>query len=202
MRLFVAAVPPQHVVDHLDEFLDVRREHAAFRWTLPEQWHVTLAFSAEAPERIIDDVEERLSRAAARRHAFDLVVAGGGAFPHPADAKVLYARVQEVAAPQVPEQSEFPTQPAPPDHLGQLAVGARAALAKAGAAVDGQKFRPHLTLARLGHPEEVSNWVRLLDAYASPVWEVDEIELIASHLGEGPRRTPRYESLATFTLRD
>ena len=52
--------------------------------------------------------------------------------------------------------------------LDRLAVGARAAFAKAGAAPDGTRFRPHLTLARLGRPEDVVRWVRLLEAYRGP----------------------------------
>ncbi len=42
--------------------------------------------------------------------------------------------------------------------------------------------------------------MRLLDAYRGPVWEVTELALIASHLGEGPRKRPRYELVDSFTL--
>lgn len=193
MRLFVGVVPPPAVVEHLDAFLDVRRAAAAFRWTMPEHWHLTLAFAGDAPERALEEIEERLARAAGRREPFLLRVAGGGAFPNVAAAKVLYADV--VAAD--PDDMAMP--PAR-EELDHLARAARAALAKAGAKVDGQRFRPHLTLARLGFPEEVSNWVRLLDAYEGPEWRVDAITLVRSHLGEGPRRTPRYETVAEFPL--
>ena len=71
---------------------------------------------------------------------------------------------------------------------------------KAGAEVDGQRFRAHLTLARMGRPVEASNWVRLLDGYAGPTWRIEELALVASHLGEGPRRRPRHEVVETFTL--
>ena len=66
--------------------------------------------------------------------------------------------------------------------------------------VDGQRFHPHLTLGRLGHPDNVTSWVRLLDAYHGPEWLVDEVALVASHLGEGPRRRPRHEVVATYPL--
>jgi 2'-5' RNA ligase len=46
----------------------------------------------------------------------------------------------------------------------------------------------------------VSNWVRLLDAYTGPAWTADRIELVASHLGEGPGRRPRYETVAAIPL--
>ncbi len=50
-RMFVAAVPPEEVVTHLDEFLSVRREAAPYRWTVPDQWHLTLAFAEDVPDR-------------------------------------------------------------------------------------------------------------------------------------------------------
>ena len=84
--------------------------------------------------------------------------------------------------------------------LERLATGARAAATKAGAGAEGGRFKAHLTLARLGRPAEVSSWVRLLDGYVGPPWTVDEFTLIASHLGEGPRKRPRYEPVDSFTL--
>ncbi len=74
-----------------------------------------------------------------------------------------------------------------------MATGARAAAGKAGIALDGQRFRPHLTIARLGRPAEVSSWVRLLDAYEGPEWTTTTYSLVASHLGEGPHNRPRHE---------
>ena len=95
-------------------------------------------------------------------------------------------------------------QVAPAEHgateLQRLATGARAAASRTGIPVDGQRVRAHITLARLGRPAEVSNWVRLLDAYSGPPWTADRIELVASHLGEGPGRRPRYETIAEIPL--
>lgn len=185
-RMFVAAVPTEAVRAGLDDFLVVRRDAAAFRWTLAEQFHVTLAFCADVPDRVLDDFGERLGRAASKRAPIDTRLAGGGAFPDAARARVLYAGL----ALEDPHRTE----------LTRLAAGARAAAAKAGADADGQRFRPHLTVARLGRPADASNWVRLLDAYAGPPWRIDEVALVASHLGEGPRNRPRHETLATFPL--
>lgn len=182
MRCFVAAIPPPEALDHLERFLAVRREHASYRWVPAEHWHLTLAFSDDLPDRALDDALARLERAAAKRRATAVRFAGGGAFPHPDRAKVLWAAV-------------------PGDdlvELDRLATGARAALAKAGARVEGRRFRAHLTLARLARPDNVTDWVRLLDAYEGPEWVVDQVALVASHLGEGPRRRPRHEVLATF----
>jgi 2'-5' RNA ligase len=186
MRAFVAVVPPAEVVEHLDAFLDVRRSAAAYRWTPPEHLHVTLAFLADVPDRKLDDLVERLGRAGSRRHAFAATVAGGGAFPHVARARVLWAGLD------LHDDGRI--------ELSRMATGTRAAAVRAGVPVDGQRFRPHVTIARLGHPDEVTSWVRLLETYRSPTWTVDRFALVASYLGEGPRGRPRHEVVEEFAL--
>jgi 2'-5' RNA ligase len=186
MRLFVAALPPPEAAGHLEEFLSVRRDAAPYRWTLPEQWHLTLAFLADVPDRALDDLVERVARAARKRRTMTVRIQGGGAFPHPDRARVLYGALAMPADDRI--------------ELGRLATGARAAAARAGAQVDGKHFTAHLTLARLGRPDNVTSWVRLLEAYSGPEWALDEIVLVASYLGEGPRRRSRYEVLEEFSL--
>jgi len=193
MRLFVAITPPENVVEDLDAFLDVRRDAGPqFRWTDPDQWHLTLAFCADFPERRLDELDERLARAAAKRRPVEARLVGGGAFPNVGRARVLWAGFEAGFG------AGFETDPV---EVERMATGARAAMAKAGGAVDGQRFRAHLTLARTSRPLEATRWVHLLDGYAGPGWTVDRIHLIGSHLGEGPRRRPRHETLGTFPLR-
>ncbi len=184
--MFAAVVPPPEVVEHLDAFLDARRAAGAFRWAATEQLHITIAFLAAVPDRALDDLVERLARAARRRTAFATAVAGGGAFPNAARARVLWAGLDLDAEGRT--------------ELTRLATGARAAANRAGVPVDGQRFRPHITLARLARPQEVTSWVRLLDAYRGPSWTVDRVTLVASYLGEGPRGRPRYEPVEEFAL--
>ena len=184
--MFVALVPPAEALEDLGEFLTPRHEaEPGFRWTAWEQWHITLAFMAHVEDRHLDDLVARLERAAARRTSFDLRITGGGAFPNPARAKVMYADL-DVGAHR--------------EELNRLATGARAAANKSGAETDGGRFHPHLTLARLGLPTEVTKWLRVLDAYRGPTWTAHETALIQSHLGEGPRRRPRYEVVGMFPL--
>jgi 2'-5' RNA ligase len=186
MRMFVALVPPDPAVEDLAEFLEPRQEaERGFRWAVAEQWHVTLAFMATVPERSLDDLVERLQRAARKRASFPVSIAGGGAFPNPARAKVIYADLDTGAH---------------AEELRRLSVGARSAATKAGAEADGGTFRPHVTLARTGRPLDVTRWLRVLDAYRGPVWQADEIALVESHLGEGPRRRPRHVVVETFPL--
>jgi RNA 2',3'-cyclic 3'-phosphodiesterase len=184
--MFVAVVPPEDVLEELEEFLEPRREAEALRWTRRESWHLTLAFMASVPDRAYDDLGERLTRAGRRRTPFTVSIAGGGAFPNVGRAKVLYAGVDG--------------EPEAVEELRRLATGARAAAGKAGAPVDGSTFRPHLTLARMGRPMEATRWIRVLGAFHSRPFQVQEMALVSSFLGEGSGGRPRYETAATFAL--
>jgi 2'-5' RNA ligase len=182
--MFIAVPLPKAVKDDLSRFLEPRREAGPdLRWAVPEQWHLTLAFLPEVADRHTDELLERLERATARRKRLDLRLAGAGAFPHPADAKVLWAGVEHDG-----------------EELMRLAGGVRAAGSKSGIAVGGGRFHPHLTLARLSAPADVTRWLRVLDPYAGPSWQAHEVALIASYLGQGRNGTSRHEVREIFTL--
>ena len=184
MRIFTAVVPPPEAIEHLDAFLDPRRAAAPFRWTRPEQLHVTLAFMPEAEERRVDVYVDRLAEALDGLASVELALAGAVVFPSVAEGRVLATGVS-----------------GGDEVLATASVRARNAAVACGIEVDGQRFRPHVTVARTGgHPTEMTSWVRLLDTYEGPAWPLEAISVIASHLGEGPRRTPRYEPLAEILL--
>ena len=184
MRMFVALPLPEAVTEDLAEFLEPRQEAGPdLRWTAPEQWHLTLAFLAEVADRHTDELFERLERAASRRNPLVLRIAGAGAFPHVAVAKVLWAGVEHEG-----------------EDLTRLAGGVRAAAGKSGIRMDGSRFHPHLTLARVGRPTDATRWLRVLEPYAGPSWQAREVALIASHLGQGPHGRSRHEVRETFQL--
>ena len=184
MRLFAAVTPPAEIVEDLAAHLEPRIEAGTeIRWTDPGQWHITLAFMADAPERVLDDLTERLARAAGRHSPFTLSILGAGAFPNPYAARILWAGVAD-----------------PDGGLGPLARGIRHACNKAGATPDGAHFHPHLTLGRFRRPTEATRWIRALDAFASEPWRVRSVSLIESHLGEGRGHRPRYEVLEELAL--
>lgn len=184
--MFVALTPPPPALEHLEEFLSPRQEAGVgLRWTVPEQWHLTLAFFGDVAERHLDDLVERLGRAAARRATVELTIAGGGAFPNPGRAKVVYAGVDAAGR---------------DEELRRMATGARAAGTRSGAGGEGGRFHPHVTLARSGRPIEATRWIRVMEAYRGPSWPATELVLVESHLGEGPRRRPRYEVVGTFPV--
>ncbi len=185
MRVFAAVVPPPEAVEHLDAFLEPRRAAGDFRWTCPEQFHVTLAFMAEVPEpridRYVDQLAESLDDLTPDH---EVSLAGAVVFPNVSEGRILATGLTGAVG-----------------VLTTLAPRARNAAVVSGIEVDGQRFRPHLTVARTGgRIVEMTNWVRLLESYGGPSWPVGSVEVVASHLGEGPGRAPRYETLASVVL--
>ncbi|XVX19054.1 RNA 2',3'-cyclic phosphodiesterase [Actinomycetota bacterium] len=178
MRLFAAIMPPEDAIEDLAEWLAPRREAGReLRWTDDYQWHITLAFMADVPDHAYDELVERMSAAAARHEVGRLALSGGGAFPTPYEARVLWAGVSTLDGDA---------------GLAGLARGIRHAAAAAGSAPEGGRFHPHVTLART-RPIEATKWLRVLEGYAGPPWPAREVALVESHLGEGRGRRPRYE---------
>ena len=187
MRIFAALVPPDAVVEDLGTFLEPRQEAGGdLRWTDPPQWHVTLAFMAQVPQGSVDALVEELSGAVEGRPPLALRIEGGGAFPNPYSARVLWAGIEGGDGALA--------------SLTSIARGVRRAANHAGASPEGGPFHPHVTVARLRRPAEATRWIRVLDSYAGPTWLADEVTLVASHLGEGRGHRPRYEHLAHIPL--
>lgn len=180
MRAFLAIVPPPEVVEALETFLQPRRDAVAnrreWRWVRPEHLHLTLAFLPDLQEWREEVLIEEGQRWADRHTPAVLTLVGAGAFADPGAARVLWAGVREATA------------------LEPWAKGLRAVANHAGVRVDGTRFHPHLTLARaIGRPRPAGQLVQSLDTLSLPPWVASEVVLVASHLGQGPGGTPRYE---------
>ena len=183
MRLFLALAPPGAVLDDLDAACaPFRPARTELRWTSRVLWHVTLAFLGEVSEESLARLLPRLELAARRHRAFDLSIAGAGAFPSPARANVLWTGLSGDRK-----------------ALGELAMSVSAAARRAGAPPPdaGRSYRPHVTLARCRPAVDVATIVTGLGGYQGPTWAAEEIHLISSTLGG----QPRYESLGTWKLR-
>jgi RNA 2',3'-cyclic 3'-phosphodiesterase len=184
--LFVAVVPPQAVLDELEAAVaPLRPGWPALRWTGIPAWHLTLAFLGEVGERAAAALGPRLERAAARHPSLSLSLAGGGAFPGPKRARVLWTGLR----------GDLRT-------LDALANSVAAGARRAGAPPpdEGRRFRPHVTLARCREPTDVTGLVAELAGYEGAPWTATEVHLISSKPG-GVGAAPRYETVARYPLR-
>jgi 2'-5' RNA ligase len=180
MRLFVAVTPPPEAIDELrSATAAMRSAHPELRWSLPAQWHLTLAFLGGVDDETRTDLSARLGRTAARHPPMRLALHGAGRFGD----RVLWTRVEgDVGA------------------LRGLAASVRAAAQRAGIDVEDRPYRPHLTLARGRDGADLRPVVDALAGFAGRTWTAAELHLVRSHLGGGPGRTSRYEPLASWQL--
>lgn len=176
--------PPPGVLSGLDATVAAARAARGgrdLRWTGREDWHITLAFLGHVAGPVAERLGPRLERAAARHQPFSLALAGAGAFPGAARARVLWSGVDG-------DRSA----------LAALAASVASAAAEAGAAPPdaGHQFSPHLTLAYARTTADVRDLVATLSPYAGPAWPVDHVQLIESH----PGQRPRYTTVAAWPL--
>lgn len=188
MRLFVGLEPPSRIRDHLAAHLRDRSGTWAsdrrVRWSLPAQWHLTLTFLGAFDRERVDGLSRRLRRAADRHAPPTLAVEGVGAFGSRGRARVVWAGIGGDTR-----------------ELHALAGSVAAACRRSGVAVEDRRFRPHLTLARLREPADVTDLLDRLAGYAGPAWTAREVQLVRSHLGQAEGGRSRYEVLEAFPLR-
>jgi RNA 2',3'-cyclic 3'-phosphodiesterase len=152
------------------------------RWTPPENQHLTLKFLGSTPEEALEPIGTAIDAVAQRVGPDKISLSGLGAFPSRRRARVLWAGVDD-----------------PSDLLSRLAGGLDEALKPYGFEPEKRKFTPHLTLARLRTPADVSEALGAgPDDPGFSAFLVDSIDLFSSKLS---RYGARYEVVNTFLLR-
>jgi RNA 2',3'-cyclic 3'-phosphodiesterase len=186
MRLFVALVPPLDILDELEDFARPFKEDVPeLKWLRRELMHVTLTFLGEVDDRTLDRLLPRLERAVARRQRLRLSLAGVGAFPNGAHARVLWTGVYGDRR-----------------ALVRLSASTQAAGRCAGTLPDKHPtYRPHMTLARSRRPLDVRPLLEPMSAFAGNSWTADTVHLVRSNLPSRGRTTVEYETLKNWALR-
>jgi 2'-5' RNA ligase len=143
--------------------------------------HVTLKFLGDTDPRQLGDVGQAVQAAAAGRSAFQLRIAGLGAFPTPARPSVVWAGLEEA------------------EPLVEIATDLETSLEALGFACESRPFHPHLTLARVRSrpPGELGALLRDQATRNFGSAKIDTVELMQSDLGPGG---PRYTALARAKL--
>ena len=163
MRLFVALDLPHDLRQRLSG-LGVGLPGA--RWVDPDNYHITLRFIGETPRYRAEEIDLALS--ALRGRAFTLTLAGVGTLERSGRVTALWAGVERNQA---------------LDHLqGKIET----ALQRAGLPGERRRFTPHVTLARLDHPqgEKLAVWVQSHNLFRAEPVAVEHFTLFSSLLGK------------------
>ncbi len=164
----MAVRPPGDVADRLSAL--GRPVVSGVRWTIREQWHVTLRFLG--PVGDLDPVRTALSRVTDTAPAAAAVIGPAvGRFGR----RILYLPVAG---------------------LDVMAAAVIDATAHLGSPPDERPFRGHLTLARVGNRAD-ADLGALAGAAFEARWEVEELCLFASHPSSAGAR---YQMLDRFPL--
>ena len=139
MRLFVAIFPPPETQAALSRAARALSIPQGFRWTKPENVHLTLKFLGETPEEVVPGIVAALQPVAESGEPFTVVPESLGTFPSARKARVLWASVGPGA-----------------ELLQKLADEVEHALLPLGFGAEKRPYVPHLTLGRArGRPVPV-----------------------------------------------
>jgi 2'-5' RNA ligase len=189
-RLFVAIELPDTWLEALSKHVQSARQHFGpqgnVSWSRPEGFHMTLKFIGPFDAANVLILTERLSRLIAASPKFRMVLQATYAFggrPIPR----IYA-----AGYGAPEHAEA---------LEALHRKLDRAFVDLGVPKEGRKFLPHITLARIRPGISRQTYDAFVEAIRAapqpeaPLFDVEHISLMRSHLGPGGAR---YERVAAF----
>lgn len=137
------------------------------RWIDPDNFHLTLRFIGDIPDRIADELMTELQRVVAMP-TFNISLAGVGVFgtkkPHS-----LYVKVEES-----------------PD-LRRLQAMHERICQSLGMPPEQRKFTPHVTIARLrgAMPRQVQTYASAHNLYRSRVFDVSQFVLFSARSSRG-----------------
>lgn len=143
----------------------------------PENWHVTLRFLGKVTDVVMDRVLAHLDQHCTVE-PFSVRFGGMGAFPRPRRATVAWL------ATEAPE-------------LAELAAACEEAAVAAGLMPEERPFHPHLTLARIRPPEDLSDLVAEFPRFPRSM-RIADVTLYESVL-QGSR-SARYEVVDRIEL--
>ncbi|SHJ15058.1 RNA 2',3'-cyclic phosphodiesterase [Wenxinia saemankumensis] len=178
MRCFVSLPVPEPVA----RALEAVQEGLPFgRPSDPDQFHVTLAFLGELPDRRVEAAHEALETL--RPDPFELHLAHVDRFDRE-DGRMIWA---------------VPADPAP---LAALAARVASRLAGAGIRLERRRYRPHVTLARLTEAqsmrdEEIARFLATWHAPPVPAYAPDRFSLVQSIPAGGAHH---HEVLADYAI--
>ena len=160
-RLFVAVDLPDAVKSSL---LELCAGVPGAKWRTFDQFHVTLRFIGEVDGGMARDIDEALTHVEAP--AFDVSLRGIGHFGDNRRPRVIWAGVDD------------------PEPLKHLHDRIERAMTSIGLEPEGRKYRPHVTLARLGgtRMHHISEFEACYGDFRSPPFHIDRFVLYSSFL--------------------
>ena len=170
MRLFIAALLPDYIVEEIGNYIDSLKDNIdGVKWEKPEKLHLTLKFLGDVDEEQIDEISALLNVLAKTYSPFKVNLKEFGGFPRLKNPKVLY-----VGLSQNEELTKFHSEL---DH-GMFEIGFEK---------EERKFIPHVTIGRVKKRISIDKVYKI----SKITFELNQIGIIKSELRrEGSVYTP------------
>lgn len=168
IRAFIAVDIPDDVRDAIGEAqARLKRAHTGVKvsWAKIENAHLTLQFLGYVEEPVIPKISTALDNVAGQHGAFELTVAGAGAFPEERRPRVLWVGCNDDAG-----------------KLKALASAVQQALEPLRFRPERREFSAHLTLGRVKFPRPDAALTRALESIKNEAFGTMRVEAI--HLFE------------------
>ena len=142
-RAFISAdiVPSEALVSVLGRLSSSR---ADLKTVKPELMHLTLKFLGEAEESLVDEIVNRMGKAAEGVQPFGIRLKGMGAFPSMSNIRVVWVGIEDGGP------------------LERIAEELDESMSELGFEREKRGFKPHLTLARTRSARNITNVQEIL----------------------------------------
>ncbi len=175
-RLFIAVELPrdvrQKIKQHIDQ-LRIRLPYVRASWVSEDNLHLTIKFLGDTPVDRVEAVTKAVAIAADKTTAFEINIAGCGAFPSRGKPNVLWIGLEDLAG-----------------GLKQLYRYIEDSCSAAGLAKDTRPFHSHLTIARLRDSRgarEIAQ-LHLAHGFEAQTFAANDVCLIRSELSSAGSR--------------
>lgn len=145
-RLFIGVELPEEIKEELAELKLLTPRIDSARWIEKQNLHLTLKFLGHVPEELVEILSKRIEASVRGGGAFEFALGEAGAFPTRRRARILWYGVDDGE-----------------DALEKLAGSIEAAAETCGYRPEKRPFHPHITLARIKTPQDVSSALEAID---------------------------------------
>lgn len=183
IRLFVGVKVSMETVKALAEAAESMRREAydagyQIRWVAPASYHITLKFLGWAQPEILTAIGDRLAPRLEELSSFEISTGGLGAFPDKANARVIWAGVDD-----------------PEGHLAGIASTLEDELCDLGFAKEKRPYHAHITLGRVKRVDDISTLLHRVPEQKFRSTRVDRVTLFESVMKS---KGSEYASLAEW----
>lgn len=178
-RIFIAIELPR---DLKEKMIEVKNyfKNLPFRWVKPENIHLTLFFLGNLEDKEIENLKEICQNTISLSKSFPISFKRLGGFPDQRKIHTLWVGVEEN------------------NQLDHLYLSLASKLQSGGFQIEGRKFTPHITLARLKRGINLEKEIEKFKEKDFGKFLVTKVTLFASLLkASGPKHIP----LGNFSLR-